>query len=112
MSGLIFVLRIMASVNVRCEYECIIIFSQKKQWCEPFTLPYGHRHLQVTQKSDKMEIKRLKKALEEREAAGFDGFEGSGMRIATITAVARAFNNAGRRQPAPTSQGESFPSTP
>ena len=53
-----------------------------------------------------MEIKWLKKALEEREAAGFDGFEGSGMRIATITAVARAFNNAGRRRhPAP-AQGE------
>ena len=66
----------------------------------------------MTIKSDKMEIKRLKKALEEREAAGFDGFEGSGMRIATITAVARAFNNSGRRQPAPTSQGESLPSTP
>ena len=29
MSGLIFVLRIIASVNVRCEYECVIIFSQK-----------------------------------------------------------------------------------
>ena len=58
-----------------------------------------------------MEIKRLKKALEEREASGFDGFEGSGggggMRIATITAVARAFNNASRRQQNVPSQGES-----
>ena len=43
----------------------------------------------------------LKKALEEREASGFDGFDGGdgGMRIATITAVARAFNNASRRRP-------------
>ena len=57
-----------------------------------------------------MEIKKLKKALEEREAAGFDGFEGSGgggMRIATITAVARAFNNASRRQQNVPSHGES-----
>ena len=58
-------------------------------------------------KSDKieiMEIKKLKKALEEKEASagGFDGFDGSNggrMRIATITAVARAFNNASRRRP-------------
>ena len=55
-----------------------------------------------------MEIKMLKKALEEREASGFDGFDGGdgGMRIATITAVARAFNNAGRRRHVP-AQGES-----
>ena len=56
-----------------------------------------------------MEIKRLKKALEEREAGGLDGFEGGSagrMRIATITAVARAFNNASRRRHVP-AQGES-----
>ena len=53
-----------------------------------------------------MEIKKLKKALEEKEASaasGFDGFDNSNnrgrMRIATITAVARAFNNASRRRP-------------
>ena len=57
-------------------------------------------------KSEIMEIKKLKKALEEKEASagGFDGFDGSNsnggrMRIATITAVARAFNNASRRRP-------------
>ena len=57
-------------------------------------------------KSERMEIKKLKKALEEKEASagGFDGFEGlysngGRMRIATITAVARAFNNASRRRP-------------
>ena len=57
-------------------------------------------------KSERMEIKKLKKALEEKEAStgGFDGLEGSNsnggrMRIATITAVARAFNNASRRRP-------------
>ena len=55
-------------------------------------------------KSKKMEIKKLKKALEEKEASsgGFDGFDdsnGGRMRIATITAVARAFNNASRRRP-------------
>ena len=46
----------------------------------------------------------MKKALEEKEASsgGFDGFDdsnGGRMRIATITAVARAFNNASRRRP-------------
>ena len=54
----------------------------------------------------------LKKALEEREASGFDGFDGGdgGMRIATITAVARAFNNASRRRPQVShTHGESFP---
>ena len=57
-------------------------------------------------KSERMEIKKLKKALEEKEASagGFDGFDSSNsnggrMRIATITAVARAFNNASRRRP-------------
>ena len=55
-------------------------------------------------KSERMEIKKLKKALEEKEASagGFDGFDNSNggrMRIATITAVARAFNNASRRRP-------------
>ena len=56
----------------------------------------------------------LKKALEVREASGggFDGFEGGdgGMRISTITAVARAFNNASRRKPQVShTHGESFP---
>ena len=52
-----------------------------------------------------MEIKKLKKALEGKEdsAGGFDGFDNSNnggrMRIATITAVAHAFNNASRRRP-------------
>ena len=57
-------------------------------------------------KSERMEIKKLRKALEEKEASagGFDGFDNSNsnggrMRIATITAVARAFNNASRRRP-------------
>ena len=56
--------------------------------------------------SERMEIKKLKKAQEEKEASagGFDGFDNSNsnggrMRIATITAVARAFNNASRRRP-------------
>ena len=56
----------------------------------------------------------LKKALEEREASGggFDGFEGGDgrMRIATITAVARAFNNTSRRRhQASATHGESCP---
>ena len=51
----------------------------------------------------------LKKALEEREASGFEGGDG-GMRIATITAVARAFNNASRRRPQVShTHGESCP---
>ena len=82
-----------------------ICVSGKKQWWKAATWA---QLIEKWSEREKMEIKRLKKALEEREA-GFDGFEGGStgrMRIATITAVARAFNNAGRRRHVP-SQGES-----
>ena len=79
------------------------------QWFFTFRKPAGDVTLNRVRikwhkRSDRrMEIKMLKKALEEREASGggFDGFDGGdgGMRIATITAVARAFNNASRRRP-------------
>ena len=103
----------------RGDIFCTIIESGF-QWFFTFRKPAGNVTLNRVRikwhkRSDRrMEIKMLKKALEEREASGggFDGFDGGdgGMRIATITAVARAFNNASRRRPQVShTHGESCP---